>query len=303
MTAVNYGGNSPLTLSPLRLSPSIDDVEQLGMFLTSSYHTEFIYDEELIAYTYRRMEGYTHIFEVNVGGERYIVKFSSDPLYKSLIQHEWNIYDTLYDFDDYDSHKKYFIEGVEGGDYKGCAYMIVPYLPSKSLEGSIQQLSNRRILEVLREVIDGLDYLLSHDICHGDMHSGNILLTRDSVKIIDFDKAGGCNETMNVGYRTFLNKRKALRKDINFIGTPYPNITGFFLMCKDIFKYKGIPTSKLDEIIKRYLESSTSQQDIHAAYISARDMLYEFTLNGGRRKTRRKVHRKRKTLHLHATSK
>lgn len=292
MTAVNNGG-----LSPLRLSPSIDDVEQLGLFLETHYHTKFQYDDELSPDTYRRMEGYMQNYEINVDAKRYIVKFSSDLTYKSLIEHEWNIYDELYGFNDYESHKHMFLEGVEGGEYKGCAYMIIPYLPSKSLEESIQQLSQRQIFAILRHVIGGLDYLLSHDICHGDMHSGNILLTGDSVKIIDFDKAGGCNQVMNIGYRSF-NGRPAVRKDINFIGTSYDDFTGFFLMCKDIFRKKGIASGQIDAIIKKYSESNTSQEDIGYAYISAMHLL-----KGGRRKTRRKVRRKRKTLHLHATSK
>ena len=298
MTAVNNGG-----LSPLRLSPSIDDVEQLGLFLKSHYHTEFQYDDELFPDTYRRMEGYIQNYEINVDSKRYIVKFSSDLMYKSLIEHEWNIYDELYGFNDFESQKHLFLQGVEGGEYKGCAYIIIPYLPSKSLEESIQQLSQRQIFAILRHVIVGLEYLLSHDICHGDMHSGNILLTADSVKIIDFDKAGSCNQVMNIGYRSF-NGRPAVRKDINFIGTSYDDFTGFFLMCKDIFRKKGIPSGQIDAIINTYMKSNTSQHDIHAAYASARGMFNGFTLKGGRRKTRRKLRRNRKTrLHLHATSK
>jgi len=297
------GDLSPLTpLSMGRISPPPDNADQLNTFLEERYERHFQYDDDLDIDTYRRMETYEHIFEVNIRGKRFIIKLSSDPLYKSLIQDEWEIYKKLYSFDEYTSHKEYFLEGVEGGEYDEYAYIILPYLPSKSLDDSLPELSKEKLFAILRTVIDGLHYLLSHDMCHGDMHSGNILIADTSVKIIDFDKAGGCNETMNVGYRTFKN-RKALRKNINFIGTSYDTFTGFFLMCKDILTKKGVDTTKLDEIIETYKKSSTSHQDIRAAYVSARGMFNGFTLNGGRRKTRRKVRRKRKTLHLHATSK
>jgi len=300
----NEEGNlSPLTpLSMGRINPPPDNADKLNAFLEERYDRQFQYDDDLEIDTYRRMEEYEHIFQVNIDGKRYIIKLSSDSLYKSLIQDEWEIYKKLYRFSDYDSHKHYFLEGVEGGEYDECAYIILPYLLSKSLDDSLPELSKEKVFAILRTVIDGLNYLLSHDICHGDMHSGNILIADNSVKIIDFDKSGGCNETMNVGYRTFKN-RKALRKNINFIGTSYDTFTGFFLMCKDILTKKDIPTSKLDEIIETYKKSSTSQEDIHAAYVSARGMLNAFPLKGGRRKTRRKVRRKRKTLHLHTTSK
>jgi len=305
VSPLTNGNISPLTpLSIRSRSPLPDNADQLKAFLEERYNRQFkcVDEDELDNDTYRQMKGYTHIFEVNIDTIRFIIKLSSDPLYKSLIQHEWEIYKKLYSFDDYTSHKQYFLEGVEGGEYDESAYIILPYLPSTSLHDSLPELSNEKLFTRLRSVIDGLDYLLSHDICHGDMHSGNILLTRDSAKIIDFDKAGGCNETMNVGYRTFKN-RKALRKNINFIGISYDTFTGFFLMCKDILTKKSIPTTKLDEIMETYIGSSTSQQDIHAAYASARGMFNGFTLRGGRRKTRRKVRRNRKTLHLHATSK
>jgi hypothetical protein len=110
------------------------------------------------------------------------------------------------------------------------------------------------------------------------MHAGNILLTDDGVKIIDFDKAGPCDGQMNVGYIS-VKGRRALRKDINFIGVPYNTHTGFFIMVKDIFRKKGMSTEPIDKVIKRYMESGDGTQDIKEAYQAVK---------GGRRRTFRK---------------
>jgi len=256
-----------------RLSPTIDDVEELETFLTDRFGTPFTYDDNLGPNTYRHMHPYTHIYEFN--HERpYVIKFSSDPIHRPLIQHEWDMYTQLYSFD----NQSYFIKGVDGGTFKGCAYTILPFIKAKSLEESLLDLGKEQIIDILNTVADALLYLLSKGICHGDMHAGNILLTDDGVKIIDFDKAGACDGQMNVGY-TSVKGRKALRKDLNFIGVPYNNHTGFFIMVKDIFRKKGLSVERIDEIIQRYMTSEHHTEDIQAAYQA---------MKGGRRRTFRK---------------
>ena len=271
----------PLRLNLSRLSPTIDDVEQLEAFLTKKYGKPFDNDDELGPDTYRRMDPYTHIYQFN-NGSLYLIKFSSDPMHKGLIQHECNIYTQIYALE----KTSYFIEGIEGGTFKGCAYIILPLVNAKSLEESIAKLSNSDIFSILSTVADALLFLVANDICHGDMHAGNILLTDDGVKIIDFDKAGPCDGEMNVGY-TSVKSRKALRKDLNFIGVPYNTHTGFFGMVKDIFRKKGISTNKIDEIIDKYINSNSNREKIEEAYVSMKDILANVP-NGGRRTRRRR---------------
>ena len=286
----------PLRLNLSRLSPTIDDVEQLGAFLTEKYGKPFDNDDDLGTDTYRRMDPYTHIYQFN-NGSLYLIKFSSDPTHKDLIQHEWNIYTKIYRL----KETSYFIQGIEGGTFKGCAYIILPLVNAKSLEESIAKesianLSKSDIFRILSTVADALVYLLANDICHGDMHAGNILLTDDGVKIIDFDKAGPCDEMMNVGY-TSVKNRKALRKDLNFIGVPYNTHTGFFVMVKDIFRKKGISVNKIDEIIDKYINSNSNREEIEEAYVSMKDILTK--LQKGGRRTRR---RRRRVLNRRVTS-
>lgn len=277
------------TPPPLRLSPTIDDMEQLGVFLSERYDTPFKYDDELGLNTYRIMYPYSHIYEFNTG-RPYIIKFSSNSIHKGLIQHEWKMYQELYTLD----IQSYLIQGVEGGEFKGCSYTILPFIKAISLEDSVKDLSKAELFEVLTTVADALLYLLPKDICHGDMHSGNILLTDDGVKIIDFDKAGPCDGRMNVGYTSFNNGRNAARKDLNFIGVPYNTHTGFFVMAKDIFRKKGISTDRIDEIINNYIKSKHTKEDIEAAYSSVKKVLAKVP-KGGRRtrqSTRRKLKRR-----------
>jgi serine/threonine protein kinase len=269
----------PAAPMSLRLSPTIDDSEVLKEFLTKRYKTSFEYDDDLGPNTYRRMDPYTHIYEFNTG-RPYLIKFSSDPIHKGLIMHEWDMYQQLYSFD----IQSYFIQGIEGGEFKGCSYTILPFIKAISLEESVKDLSNAKLFTILNTVAEALLYLLSKDICHGDMHSGNILLTSDGVKIIDFDKAGPCDGQMNIGYTSF-NGRNAARKDLNFIGVPYNTHTGYFVMTKDIFRKKSISTERIDEIIKNYMKSKHTKDDIEAAYSSVKGVLAN--LQKGGRRTRR----------------
>ena len=281
--AANVSPMSPMPLF-LRLSPTFDDVDQLGKMLSEEYQTSFHYDDALGPNTYRRMDPYLHIYEFNHKDRRYLIKFSSDPNYKELIAHEWSMYRQIYTFE----NQSYFLQGVEGGEYKGCAYTILPFVKAISLEESAKRLSKEQLSDILSTVADALLYLLSHGICHGDMHAGNILLTGDGVKIIDFDKAGPCDGLMNVGY-TSMKGRKAMRKDLNFIGVPYNTHTGFFIMVRDLFIKKGIPTERIDEVIDRYMSSGHSTEDIRVAYEAVKGIP-----KGGRRtrRCRRSVRRR-----------
>jgi serine/threonine protein kinase len=269
--------HSPSPLSFLSIK-RVDDIDRLESFFTETYGESFNYDDSLSPNTYRRMQPYIHIYEFNSNGNFYLIKFSSDPNYKELIAHEWSMYRQIYTFE----NQSYFLKGVEGGEYKECSYTILPFVKAISLEASAKRLNKEDFAQILSTVADALRYLLSKGICHGDMHAGNILLTDDGVKIIDFDKAGPCDGLMNVGYTSFKG-RKPLRKDVNFIGVPYNTHTGFFIMAKDLCTKKGMPTHKIDNIIDRYMRSNHMIEDIDVAY----QAMKEFP-KGGRRTRRRR---------------
>ena len=77
----------------------------------------------------------------------------------------------------------------------------MPYVENISLEEYVNDTINTKDLcNILIEVSRVLQFLFTKGYCHGDMHAGNVLITEDDVKIIDFDKAGGCDEMVEAGH-------------------------------------------------------------------------------------------------------
>jgi serine/threonine protein kinase len=273
----------------------------------------FEYDSNLSSNTYRPIEPYTHIFEFNHEGSRYLIKFASDStlqymtddIYmKPLIQHEWDVYKQIQNLPEYDKYKKYFLEGVKGGEYKyseinSCAYIILPYIKSESLEGFVREKLRvkdnkevaRTLCNYLEHVAYALEYLLSHGICHGDMHSGNILITDEGIKVIDFDTAGSCDQHMNLG-RSNIKGRQTLRRNMNLIGYLGNTFTGFFVMCKSIFsKFNHLKpfVERIDTIVEEYLQ----REDVSLAYKKIISLLKSIQAQEGGRRTRRSRTRRR----------
>jgi serine/threonine protein kinase len=290
------------SLAPLKGIRGINDIDKLETFLNEKYlydspEESFEYDELLGHKGYRRMNPYIHIYEFNWNERLYMIKFSSRLPHIDLIKKEKIIYDQIKDFE----NKSFFIEDVEGGildegvPYEECAYIILPFITAISLENYIytKDFSKAKFYQVISAVARGLLYLLSKGICHGDMHAGNILITYDTerkedlVKIIDFDKAGACNDIMPNG----LGFPSALRKDVNFIGLPDDNnYTGFFIMVKHIMEQKGISAGPIDSIIEQYKESNNTLEDIEKAY---RDLIL-YSKGGRKTPGRRTMKSKRR---------
>jgi serine/threonine protein kinase len=250
-----------------------------------------------VPYTYTPYKPYDHIYTFNTGDTKYLLKISTHD-HAGLIEHEYGVYQQLYSFAAYHEHRKYFLEGVQGGSHKGFSYIFFPFLESTSLEVYIRSKhTHSEVCTILKKVMTALVFLLRNKICHGDLHAGNVLIHGDSVKVIDFDKAGPCDGVMHTGYAR-VKGRNGLRQNVNFIGTPDSKTTGFFVLCKDIFTRLGIQ-SPIDSIIDKYLATS----DINEAYASISAFLDSVIQNAqqgkGRRKkrrTRRKTRSKRSVL-------
>lgn len=299
----------PISIGLRGISPSDEAsiTEQLENFLSNHYGIDFEYDTELISNTYHSIEPYTHIFKFNHRGSLYIIKFASestiqyktnDIFMKPFIQKEWEVYQQIQNLPDYETHKQYFLEDVKGGEYNSCAYLILPYIKSETLEGFVNRTleANTQVAKqsckYLQDAASALEYLISHGICHGDMHSGNILITDKGTKIIDFDSAGECDQVMDLGY-AHINGRKTLRRNVNFIGHKGNTFTGFFIMCKDIFSkfnYLKPFIIRINRIIQEYKNS----EDVFLAYKKIISLLKTIQGQEGGRRTRRKsIHLRR----------
>jgi len=290
----------PLSLSPYPSSPvsfnsgnSFDD--KLERLLFQEFG-ELPYTANAKKNGYRQKEPYPHIFEIRKG-TKYLLKFYDSPPYDTLIRDEWNFYKTIYALTENTEYAKYFIEGVRGGEFEGIPYILMPYVENTTLEDYVKgTVDIPDLCNILSRVSHVLSFFVSKGLCHGDMHAGNVLITDEGVKIIDFDKAGECNQPVEAGYTRFKG-RNALRRNMNFIGTGHFPPTGFFVMCKDIFAHipklvKYVP--RIDEIIQGYV----AEEDIPSAYDAILALFDEIkhTQAGEGRKRKRKTKRKtRKT--------
>jgi thiamine kinase-like enzyme len=286
------------TPPPLRINLSNNSEKQLNGFLKGKYGKSFIYDYDLGPNTYRGMEDYDYIYVFNSDGNKYLIKFSSRRPFVDNIENEWNTYEELYRLED----NSFVLQGVEGGTYGKYAYLILPFVEAKTLrEALIETVSYRNtnannkyvisiknyIMPTLISVANDLQYMYKNNICHGDMHWDNVLLTTEGVKIIDFDKSGNCSEAISLGNKNIGN-RKAVRSNYNFIGAPSNPDSGFFIMCKRVFEYLEMTThvKKIQDIINNYMKSKHTKDDIEAAYSSVKALA---NLQKGGRRTRTKM--------------
>jgi serine/threonine protein kinase len=285
--ALSFAPPSLSFAPPISVEAAIEEILSLRF---GAHFTEGPEGPE-VTYTYTPYNPYDHIYTFNTGDTKYLLKISNHD-HAELIKHEYGVYQQLYSFARYHEHRKYFLEGVEGGSHKGFSYIFFPFLESTSLEVYIRSKhTHSEVCTILKKVMTALVFLLRNKICHGDLHAGNVLIHGDSVKVIDFDKAGPCDGVMHTGYAR-VKGRNGLRQNVNFIGTPDSKTTGFFVLCKDIFEQVGIQID-IDSIIEKYLATSK----IDEAYGSITDELDKLIGKEqggkGRRKKRRTQRQKK----------
>lgn len=79
---------------------------------------------------------------------------------------------------------------------KGSCYYVLRMLKKMHKIGEGQGLSEECIATIMRELLQGLDYIHSHGQIHRDIKAGNVLLNEDGrVAIADFGVAGWMSET------------------------------------------------------------------------------------------------------------
>jgi serine/threonine protein kinase len=199
-----------------------------------------------------------------------IVKISHDTYASQRLIKELENYTYLYSVLS-DSEMKYFIPNVTGGTFRfgeyKYTYITMPYIDGSDLLTFFQSgPDQKKIYMILKEIAQGLLILSKHGLSHGDMHAGNVLVTGNMIKIIDFDSASKTQEARN---RNFIDKG------------------GFFTMCQ-YFITDPILKEKINTIRLAYI-SNTVHSDAVAQ--TALESFIKLVQQGGRRKTARRKKR------------
>ena len=95
--------------------------------------------------------------------------------------------------------RSYFPALYEGGDIDGIFFLLIEYVEGNALTDYINE--GKRApppVKILIELAKALEALRSINLTHGDLSTENILVTQDSVKLIDFEKTGPHPTRLNV---------------------------------------------------------------------------------------------------------
>jgi len=214
-----------------------------------------------------------------------IVKITNGAYASQRLNIELEYYKHLYSVLSEDE-MKYFIPSVTGssfvlGDYV-YTYLQMPYITGIELIDFFNSNPEKKQLyKVLKEIAIGLLILSKHGLSHGDMHNGNVLVIGDTIKIIDFDKAGKTSDMYNSGPRfNPLRNRNFLKRSLG-------DQTGFFNMCTYLFTDSTLKQN-VEKIRVKYINEGISSdinvQEALESFIKLMD-----AQKGGRkkRKTRR----------------
>ena len=106
------------------------------------------------------------------------------------------------------------------GQQDGVSYLVMEHLEGETLAARLEKgpLPLPEALQVAIEIAEALDAAHRKGVCHRDLKPGNIFLTRNGVKLLDF----GLAKVRETGSETELTRTltKALTKEGTILGTP-----------------------------------------------------------------------------------
>ena len=93
----------------------------------------------------------------------------------------------------------YFPALYEGGDIDAIFFLLIEYVDGQVLTDYIkEEKTSPPPVKILIELAKALEALRSINLIHGDLSTENIIVTQDSVKLIDFEKTGPHPTRLNV---------------------------------------------------------------------------------------------------------
>jgi len=222
------------------------------------------FNPETLTFIYENTASDEHLYTYKL--DNTIVKISHDTFASQRLKMELDNYMYLYSILTIEE-MKYFIPDVMGGSFKYGDYMYT-YLKMPYSEG-VDLLTffesgpdQKKVYRFFKEIATGLLILSKHDFSHGDMHAGNVLVSGNTIKIIDFDSAGKGTEIRN---RNFKDNH------------------GFFTLCQYFITDPNLK-EKINQI---RLDYTTDAQEAFQKFITLMGQ------QGGRRKTVKRVRSRR----------
>lgn len=178
--------------------------------------------------------------------ERRINSKKTNPLV-DLLKNEFSLLSTF-------SHEN-LISVYECGFWKGRFYFTMEYLPGKDIVKFSKGKSLKALYPIFLQIFQGLDYIHTAGLIHGDIKPSNILITRGGAKLLDFSLSRHAFTDLNqiqgtLGYiapELILQKESDLRADLYAVGVVlYEILSG-------IMPYKA---KRLSGLLKKQLEKS-----------------------------------------------
>jgi tRNA A-37 threonylcarbamoyl transferase component Bud32 len=125
--------------------------------------------------------------------------------------------------------------------------LVMEHLIGCSLSKFTDFFSEQQAVTVLQQLADGLNAIHLENLVHGDLHSGNVIVTDEGAKLIDLYYTHSLADTTE-------EVQKATQKD---------DFQGFVEICKEILeRVPSICTSKLNEQYEKAHAYATSPQNV-----------------------------------------
>jgi len=114
-----------------------------------------------------------------------------------LLKKEYSIYQQLDSLPP--ATRSYFPALYDGGDIGGIFFLLIEYVDGHVLTDYIEQgIQSPPPVKILIDLAKALEALRSISLVHGDLSTENIIVTQDSIKLIDFERTGSLDIRLNV---------------------------------------------------------------------------------------------------------
>jgi len=139
-------------------------------------------DKERSVYIFKR-DGITKVLKMGNKAPK------GDTTKYKLLQREHAIYQELDTLPP--EQRAYFPRLYEAAGFDDMFFLLIEYVEGKVLRDYINEhLTSPSPVKILIELAKALEALRSIQLVHGDLHTDNIIVTPNSIKLIDFERTG-----------------------------------------------------------------------------------------------------------------